>query len=460
MLLENVPYPQDPRVRSEAQALVTAGYHVSIIAPRGPGQPPRDTIGGVEVYRYTRTPPGRGVAGYALEFGWAMLAMARLSVAVSRHAKFDVIHFHNPPDVLALVAAPYKLAGCCCIFDHHDISPELYNARVGRAGEGPVVRILRACERITYRVADHVIATNDSYKQLALTRGGKSDAEVTVVRNGPNLARLKPVSPDPELRRRAGTILGYVGVMGPQDGIDHLVRAVGHLVHTLGRSDVLAVVVGEGESLPDLKALARELDVEDHIWFTGFISDSDLLRYLSTADICIAPDPSNPFTDRSTMIKIMEYMALGKPVVAYDLPEHRVSAQKAAVYAAPANDPTALANTVAELMDAPDRRKEMGTYGQKRVNNELAWTHSVPKLLDAYRKIGELSRSRRRSRGRLRNRQRRIVQPHSNQATGHNGTQPGLVAGSDAHPKAPLDVDASQAAQTEGYGELNKPRSD
>jgi glycosyltransferase involved in cell wall biosynthesis len=254
---------------------------------------------------------------------------------------------------------------------------------------------LLACERLTYYVADHVIATNNSYRQIALSRGGKVDAQVTVVRNGPNLSRLTPVASDVELRQRAGTLLGYVGAMGPQDGIDHLVRAVGHLVHTLGRTDVLAVVIGDGEELGYLKRLSRDLGVESHIWFTGFISDAELIRYLSTVDICVAPDPSNPFTDRSTMIKIMEYMALGKAVVAYDLPEHRVSAQCAASYAS-ANDPLALARAIADLMDSPERRNEMGAFGRRRVENELAWSRSVPALLAAYRKVIGITRSRRR----------------------------------------------------------------
>jgi glycosyltransferase involved in cell wall biosynthesis len=228
-----------------------------------------------------------------------------------------------------------------------------------------------------------VIATNESYRAIEMARGRVPAERITVVRNGPHLESLHPVEPDAALRQRAGTILGYVGRMGPQDGVDYLLRALYHLVYDLDRRDVFCVIIGKGDMLPELKTLAKELDVEKHVWFTGWIPDEDLIRYLSTADICIDPDPSNPFNDHSTMVKMMEYMALGKPIVAFDLPEHRVTAQAAALYARP-NDELDFARQIAALMDDPERRKTMGQQGQERVETELAWSHQEEHLLEAY----------------------------------------------------------------------------
>ena len=219
-----------------------------------------------------------------------------------------------------------------------------------------------------------------------MRRGGVPAERIAIVRNGPDLARLRPVCPDPDLRRRAPHIFGYVGVMGVQDGLDYLLRALQHLLRDLGRDDFYAVIVGKGDALPGLKAMAAGMGLGEHVWFTGRIPDADLVRCLSTADICLVPDPSNPFNDRSTMIKIMEYMALGKPIVAFDLPEHRFSAQTAALYARP-NDELEFARGLAQLMDDPARREAMGASGRRRVENELAWPYSVPHLLNAYRRL-------------------------------------------------------------------------
>jgi glycosyltransferase involved in cell wall biosynthesis len=297
-----------------------------------------------------------------------------------------VIHAHNPPDTLVLVAAVYKPFGKKFVFDHHDLAPEMYSALFGKREKRYIRAGLVFFEKLTCRLADHVIATNESYKELEVQRGRVDPEHVTIVRNGPDPDRIHPVEADPELRRRAGTLIGFVGLMGRQDGVDHLVRAVHHLVHDLGRTDTLAVVVGQGVALDDLRALARELRVEEHVLFTGWLPDDQMLRYMSTVDVCVVPDPLNPFTNRSTMIKMMEYMTLGKPIVAFDLREHRVTAGDAAVYVTP-NDDLELARAIDTLMEQPEQRRAMGELGQRRVRDQLAWEHSVPALVSAYRTV-------------------------------------------------------------------------
>jgi glycosyltransferase involved in cell wall biosynthesis len=383
MLLENNRFPQDPRVRREAAALIKAGYQLSIICPAGKGQPPREMLNGVRVYRYPEPRAGYGFVGYVWEYGYSLVAAFLLSLIVWVSAGFNIIHAHNPPDLFVLIAALYKPLGKRFIFDHHDLSPEMYCARdIGNEGR-LVHRVLLYFEKLSFRLADHVIATNESYKRIAVKRGGVPINRVTVVRNGPDLDRVRSVDPDPELRQKADYILGYVGVMGFQDGVDYLIRALGHLVNDLGRTNFYSVIVGQGDAVADLKSLTTELGLDPYVWFTGRISDEDLLKYLSTADICVDPDPSNPFNDRSTMIKMVEYMALGKPIVAFNLREHRVTAQNAAVYAHP-NDELDFARQIAVLMDDPERRAAMGQIGRERVESSLAWNHQVPNLLAAY----------------------------------------------------------------------------
>lgn len=270
----------------------------------------------------------------------------------------------------------------------------MYYARFGNKGHRLVYRALVFFERLSCRVADHVIATNQSYKAVQMERHGVPEERITIVRNGPDLDRLQRVDPDPDLSQNAVTIIGYVGTMGFQDEIDYFLRAVRHLVYDLRRTDVFCVLVGKGDAWQSLRAYATELEIDKYVWFTGRISDEDLLRYLSAADICVDPDPSNPFNDRSTMIKMMEYMALGKPIVAFDLPEHRVTAQDAAVYARP-NDELDFATKIAWLMDHPEERRERGSKGRKRVETTLAWPHQVNDLLEVYRSLDEqLARKR------------------------------------------------------------------
>ncbi|MEP7355757.1 MAG: glycosyltransferase family 4 protein [Anaerolineales bacterium] len=394
MLVENLPYPRDARVRQEALALTAAGYAVTVIAQCGRGQPGREWVEGVRVYRYPAPPPGHSLLGYAWEYGYSLAAMFVLAAFVAAAHGFDVIHTANPPDTAVLIAAFYKLFGRTrFVFDQHDLAPELYDVRFNGRGRRQLARdLLIALEALSYRLADHVIATNASYQAVAMARGRVPAERITIVRNGPALDRWQPAAPDPGLRQRAGTILGYVGVIAPQDGLDYLLRALAHLRADLGRSDFLCVVVGEGEALPDLKALAARLGLEGQIWFTGFLAHAELIRCLSSADICVDPDPSNAFNDRCTMTKLMEYMALGKPIVAFDLPEHRVTAQEAAVYAR-ANDELDFARQIAALMDDPARRRQMGARGRQRVESELSWPHQQAHLLAAYRALEAVNRS-------------------------------------------------------------------
>jgi len=242
-------------------------------------------------------------------------------------------------------------------------------------------------EKLSLRYADHVIATNESYKAVEMRRGGVPPERITIVRNGPEANGGQLAEPDARLRQTGRTIIGYVGVMGPQDGLDYLLRALDHLVHDLGRTQVLCVLIGgHGSAQPSLKRLAKQLGLDDHVWFTGWVSDVDLLRYIASADICVDPDPSNPFNDQSTMIKMLQYMAQAKPIVAFDLPEHRFTAQDAALYVQP-NDELAFARALAQLMDDPKRREAMGAFGHERIRSKLAWHYSVQNLVGAYRQL-------------------------------------------------------------------------
>lgn len=386
MLLENNPYPQDGRVLREATALSQAGYHVTVIAPGTAGQPRHETLAAVRVYRFPSPPGGNSALGYVWEYAYSMAAAYLISLVVFVRHGFDVVHAHNPPDTFVLIGAFYKLFGVRFVFDHHDLSPEMYYARFGGRGSRIIHRVLEWLETLSCRIADHVIATNESYKSVEMQRSRLPEERITVVRNGPDLDRVRPVDPDPGLRATGKTIIGYVGVMGFQDGVDYLLRALRHLAYDIGRTDFLCVLIGKGDAWAQLKALASELRLDGNVWFTGRIPDADLLRYLCAADICVDPDPSNPFNDRSTMIKMTEYMALAKPIVAFDLPEHRITAGDAALYARP-NDERELARALAALMDDPARRIAMGASGRHRVETALAWQYSAQNLLAAYRTL-------------------------------------------------------------------------
>lgn len=383
ILVENLPSPFDRRVWQEATTLRAAGYVVSIVCPTGKGcEAHEEELEGVRIYRYDLPVEGRGPLGYVREYAAALHHTLRLALRVRRERGVDVVHACNPPDLLFLVGGLFKLLyGTAFLFDHHDICPELYEAKFAR--RGPLWRALRWLERMSFRCADVSIATNQSYRRIAIERGGMAPERVFVVRSGPQLERLKPVPPQPELKRGRRHLVGYVGVMGEQEGIDLLLEAARVIVREHGRQDVHFGLVGGGTALPAMQRLALELGVHDHVTFFGRAPDETLLAVLSTAEVCVNPDVANEMNDKSTMNKIMEYMALGKPIVQFDLTEGRYSAGEASLYAR-ANDARDFAAKVLELLDDPARREAMGRFGRRRVEQELEWRHEAPRLLAAY----------------------------------------------------------------------------
>lgn len=382
LLVENNSYPFDFRVRREAHALRDAGYQVSVIAPRGPAQPWIEDVEGISVYRFPAPPGGVGIISYAFEFGYATLVMLLLTAWVAMRKGIDVIHAANPPDTLFVIGAIFKLFGKRFVFDQHDLASEIYLSRFERPRTNLIYKILRILERCSYATADVVVATNESYKQMALNRGNKHLDKVFIVRNGPPLS-YKLLEPDPDLVLKAKYLIGYIGTIGPQDGVDYWLRAIREMVFTLGRRDFLAIIIGSGDALFSVQALAKELQIEAHVLFTGRLSELESRKYLSAVNVCVQPDPLSPLNDKSTMNKLMEYMALGKPTVAFDLVETRFSAQEAAIYVQP-NDELEFAERVSWLLDNPDECEKMGKIGRDRVANALAWEYSVPVLLQAY----------------------------------------------------------------------------
>jgi glycosyltransferase involved in cell wall biosynthesis len=382
IIVENLPCPFDRRVWQEARTLRAAGYRVSIICPKGKGyEKAYEEIEGIAVYRHAQLFEGNGALGYLAEYTWALLAEFALSIRVLFEQGFDAVHACNPPDTLFLIGAFYKLFGKKFLFDHHDINPELYEAKFQR--RDVFYRLMLALERLTFRTADISVATNESYRRIAIERGGLSPGRVFVVRSGPDLSRLKILPPDPALKKGRRFLVGYVGVMGKQEGIDGLLKAVHYIVHELHRSDIHFGLVGGGTELPAMQALAKQLNVCDYVTFTGRVPDGELLAMLNSADVCVNPDIANEMNDKSTMNKIMEYMALGKPIVQYDLIEGRVSAEDASLYAE-RNDPNDLARKLVALLDDEPTRKRMGQIGLERVKTTLAWEHEAPRLLAAY----------------------------------------------------------------------------
>jgi glycosyltransferase involved in cell wall biosynthesis len=405
MLVENA-FPADSRVRNEAATLTSSGIKVTVIALRRGNERAREVVDGVTVYRLPRltvfqklpdsqrSSLGRllgkvqRVTGYLVEYSYFTGGCLLLSMYIAIREGFDVVHAHNPPDTLFVVGAFHRLLGKKFVFDHHDLSPELYLSRYRTTKGGAITRVLQMLEWCSVRLANALIVTNGSYRDIDIARHGASPERVFIVRNGPDLRRVRLVDPDERLRQSGKTILGYVGAMNPQDGVDYLLRALQHL-RELGRDDFYCVIIGDGDSREELETLSRTLGLDNHVRFTGFIPDGEMMRYLSTADICLDPNPSSPLNDVSTWIKVMEYMALGKPVVSFDLKETRTSAGEAAVYVPP-NDEAAFARAVAALMDDADRRRRMGEIGRRRIDAELSWNITSRNLLSAY---GQLLRT-------------------------------------------------------------------
>lgn len=382
IIVENLPVPFDRRVWQECQTLRDAGYMVSVICPVGKGCESRyELLDGIHIHRHPLPLEGRSALGYALEYTGALFWQFMLAWKIFLKRGFDVIHACNPPDNIFLVGLFFKLFGKRFLFDHHDINPELYLAKFGR--EDLLYRMLLAWERWTFRTANVCIATNESYKQIAITRGRVSLDRVFVVRSGPDLKRLRIVPPNEALKCGRKHLVGYVGVMGRQEGIDYLLRAVKHMVFSMERRDIHFGLIGSGPEAESLKAYAEELGVAEYVTFTGRIPDEPMLEMLCTADVCVNPDVANEMNDKSTMNKIMEYMALGKPIVQFDLTEGRFTAQDASLYARK-NDEVDLAEKIVQLIDAPELRTRMGEFGRRRVEGALQWKYEAPKLLAAY----------------------------------------------------------------------------
>jgi glycosyltransferase involved in cell wall biosynthesis len=383
IIVENLPCPFDRRVWQEARALRADGYEVSIICPKGKGfEKSHEILEGIHVYRHPLPVEADAALGYALEYTLSLAMEFWLSLRVAMTRGFDVIHACNPPDMIFLIGRFFKLfGGKRFIFDHHDINPELYEAKFARRDLW--YRILCRLERWTFATADVSIATNDSYRQIAVGRGGMDPSRVFVVRSGVDLSRLRRLPPREELRRGKRYLVGYVGVIGKQEGLDLLLEAIAYLRHERQRDDTHFVIVGDGTELPTLREMSRRLDLSDCVEFTGRVPDTDLWEILGTSDVCVSPDRANEMNDKSTMNKVLEYMALGKPIVQFALTEGRYSAGHASLYARP-NDIRDFGDKLNELLDDPNRRRLMGELGRSRIESELGWHHQVPRLLAAY----------------------------------------------------------------------------
>jgi glycosyltransferase involved in cell wall biosynthesis len=385
IIVENLPLPFDRRVWLEARTLKAAGAKVSIICPTGKGYEKRhEVLEGIEIYRHPLPVEADGALGYLLEYGAALFWETLLAWRVFLKGGLDVIHGCNPPDLIFLVALPFRLFGVRYLFDHHDINPELYEAKYDRRGFFWKLMVL--FERLTFKAAKVSIATNESYRRIAIERGGKRPEDVFVVRSGPDLSKVKPVLPVDRWRNGRRFLIGYVGVMGRQEGIDLFLEAMKHIVQVRGRTDVQACLVGGGSSLNEMKALSSSMGLDDYVTFTGRAPDQTLFEVLSTADVCVNPDVANPFNDRCTMNKIMEYMACGKPIVQFEMTEGRVSAGEASLYAEK-NDPADMADKILALLDDPERRGRMGAFGRERVERELSWATQIEPLLSAYERV-------------------------------------------------------------------------
>jgi glycosyltransferase involved in cell wall biosynthesis len=383
IIVQNLPVPFDRRVWLECQALTEAGYEVHVVCPKGPGDPTHENVDGVMLHKYRPSPAGSGLFGYVVEYSYSFMMTLWLTARAFRRRRFDVIQTCNPPDIFWLLGMIFRaFTGCRFVYDQHDLCPELYESRFGD-GSRLAAAGLRVLERMNYRTADRVISTNESYRNVAIARGHKLPADVTVVRTGPDAEALRRQAPDPVRKRGFTYLAAYIGVMGPQDGVDYVIRAAHEIVHTMGRTNIGFTLMGNGDCYHDLVALRNELGLADYVELTGRVPDDVVKRVLSTADIGLSPDPKNPLNDVSTMNKTMEYMAFELPVVAFDLLETRVSAGEAAVYAEP-NRVESFAQAIVDLVDDELRRKEMGAIGRTRIETELAWVHQRSAYVGVY----------------------------------------------------------------------------
>ncbi len=387
IIVQNLPVPSDRRVWLEAGALREAGYKVSVISPsgkRGRERLRRDYLDGIHLYRYAQPPPTSGTLSFLFEFIYCWLQTLRLSLLVWLREGFDVIHACNPPETFFLIGWFYGLFGKRFIFDHHDLSPEMYAARFGK--KGIAHRGLLMLERLTFRTADVVISTNETHRRVALERGGVDPKRVVIVRSGPDPDVLCPVPPNLSLKEDSQYLVAYLGVINPQDGVDLLVKVVDVIVNQQGRSDVLFVVMGDGDALNDLREMSAQHGLEAFIRFTGWVEQEKAGEVLSTADVCVDTIPKTDYSNSCTMNKILEYMSVGRPIVAFDLDESRISAGGAALYAAP-NDVRDFADKVLRLLDDKVQRVRMGRLGRDRIESTLSWLHQKKNLLRAYEMV-------------------------------------------------------------------------
>lgn len=383
IIVENLPVPFDRRVWQEATALREAGYRVSVICPKGKGHVrSEETLAGIHIYRHSLPLEASGAAGYVLEYSAALFWEFVLSLKILWRHGFDVIHACNPPDLIFLVAAFHKVFfRKKFIFDQHDLSPELYEAKFGK--KGFLHKLMCKLERYTFRWADASIATNRTFKKIAIERGGMAPGRVWIVKSYPDLSRFKRADALPALRGSFKYLIGYLGIMATQDGVDILVRAMAEIVKRRGRSDIGCVLIGDGPEYENLIVLAKNLGVEAHIRFTGFLTGEPLLSHLSSLDIGAIPDPPNPYNDKLSMNKVFEYQALGLPFVQFDLPQSRIEAGEAAVTAREPT-PEALADAMIGLLDDPGARQRMSAHGLKRARMEFQWAKEKTSLLEAY----------------------------------------------------------------------------
>ena len=383
IIIENLPAPFDRRVWQEASTLKEQGADVSIICPKMKGYTSSyEKIDGIDIYRHPLPLEGSGALGYLMEYATALFWELLLSFKIFFKKRFHVIHGCNPPDLIFLAALPFRLFGVKFVFDHHDINPELYIAKFGK--KDIFYRAMLWFEKLTFQAASFSIATNESYKQIAIDRGNMPPDKVQVVRSGPSLKRIKLQEPIEKYKNGRNFLIGYVGVIGVQEGLDLLMESVKHIIAK--RNDVQFAIVGGGTSLDDIKKLAQDMGLNDYVDFYGRVSDQVLLDVLNTCDVCVNPDKPTEMNNLSTMNKIMEYMALKKPIVQYDLKEGRASAGKASLYAKN-HDTLDFADKISWLLDHEQESREMAEYGYHRVLNQLSWEHESQKLIDFYAKV-------------------------------------------------------------------------
>lgn len=386
IIVENLPVPFDTRVWQEATTLVKNGYTVSVICPKGKGDTTEEeTLEGVHIFRHDLPGEGNGPIGYLKEYSIALREELRLAKKIYKKIGFDIIHGCNPPDDIFFVAKYFKKYGVKYVFDHHDICPELFEAKFGKTS-GPLYFSQVFLERQTYKHCDFAFVTNESYKKIAIERGKMSPDKVIVLRSGPKLERMRIQPPVESIKRGKKYMVGYLGVIGQQEGIEYILEAAKYCKEILHREDIFWGIVGDGSHVAVLRHMCTEMGLDDCVEFTGHVSNQQLLDYLNTADVCVNSDTYNSMNDKSTMNKILEYMALAKPIVQFELTEGRYSAQEASLYAQQ-NNARDMADKIIYLLEKPNVRKKMGEFGYKRVVNELSWEHTSKALLEGYERF-------------------------------------------------------------------------